>query len=116
MQVNRQVNGLRNFFSSIASLGHTGATAWGRPKFNALTARSDADTVSFSGKGKHLSLNHSEKLSSNSEKSGTASTVLALMDKSMSEVEGILDEMTSLAKSAGKEGLSDLERIDKSTW
>ena len=31
----------------------------------------------------------------------------------MSEVESILDEMTSLAKSAGKEGLSDLERINK---
>ena len=113
MQVKGQVNGLRNFFSRIASLGHTGATAWGRPKFNALTARSDADTVSFSGRGKRLSLNHSEKLSANSEKTGTASTVLALLDKSMGEVESILKEMNSLAKSAGKEGLSDLERINK---
>lgn len=113
MQVNGQVNGLTGFFSRIASWGHTGATAWGRPKFNALTARSDADTVSFSGNGKRLSLSQSEKLSANSEKTGTASTVLALMDKSMSEVESILDEMTSLAKSAGKEGLSDLERINK---
>ena len=113
MQVNGQVNGLRNFFSRIASLGHTGATAWGRPKFDALATRSDADTVSFSGNGKRLSLSQSEKLSANSEKTGTAGTVLALMDKSMSEVEGILDEMTSLAKSAGKEGLSDLERINK---
>ena len=113
MQVNGQVNGLRNFFSRIASLGHTGATAWGRPKFNALTARSDADTVSFSGRGKRLSLNHSEKLSAKSEKTGTASTVLALLDKSMGEVESILKEMNSLAKSAGEEGLSDLERINK---
>ena len=113
MQVNGQVNGLTGFFSRIASWGHTGATAWGRPKFDALATRSDADTVSFSGNGKRLSLSQSEKLSANSEKTGTASTVLALMDKSMSEVESILDEMTSLAKSAGKEGLSDLERINK---
>ena len=113
MQVNGQVNGLTGFFSRISSLGHTGATAWGRPKFDALATRSDADTVSFSGNGKRLSLSQSEKLSAKSEKTGTAGTVLALMDKSMSEVESILDEMTSLAKSAGKEGLSDLERINK---
>ena len=74
---------------------------------------SDADTVSFSGNGKRLSLSQSEKLSAKSEKTGMAGTVLDLMDKSMSEVESILDEMTSLAKSAGKEGLSDLERINK---
>lgn len=113
MQVNGQVNGLTGFFSRIASWGHTGATAWGRPKFDALATRSDADTVSFSGNGKRLSLSQSEKLSAKSEKTGTAGTILALMDKSMSEVESILDEMTSLAKSAGKEGLSDLERINK---
>lgn len=113
MQVNGQVNGLTGFFSRIASWGHTGATAWGRPKFDALATRSDADTVSFSGNGKRLSLSQSEKLSAKSEKTGTAGTVLALMDKSMSEVESILDEMTSLAKSARKEGLSDLERINK---
>ena len=113
MQVNGQVNGLTGFFSRIASWGHTGATAWGRPKFDALATRSDVDTVSFSGNGKRLSLSQSEKLSAKSEKTGTAGTVLALMDKSMSEVESILDEMTSLAKSAGKEGLSDLERINK---
>lgn len=113
MQVNGQVNGLTGFFSRIASWGHTGATAWERPKFDALATRSDVDTVSFSGNGKRLSLSQSEKLSANSEKTGTAGTVLALMDKSMSEVESILDEMTSLAKSAGKDGLSDLERINK---
>ena len=113
MQVNGQVNGLTGFFSRIASWGHTGAAAWGRPKFDALATRSDADTVSFSGNGKRLSLSQSEKLSAKSEKTGMAGTVLDLMDKSMSEVEGILDEMTSLAKSAGKEGLSDLERINK---
>lgn len=111
--ISMQVNGLTGFFSRIASVGHTGVTAWERPKFSALTDRSSADTVSFSDIGKRLSFHHSENLLTNTGKTGPANAVLALMDRSMSEVESILDEMTSLAESAGKEGLSDLDRINR---
>lgn len=108
-----QVNGLTGFFSRIASLGYRGVAAWEGPKFNALTDRSGSDTVSLSDIGKRLSLHRSKELLTNTGKTGPANAVLALMDKSMSEVESILDAMTALAESAGEEGLSDLDRINR---
>ncbi|NLL37778.1 MAG: hypothetical protein GX256_09695 [Fretibacterium sp.] len=108
-----QVNGAADFFSRIASLGRTGTTAWERLRFNTPTAQGNVDTVSLSDIGKRLSFHRSESLLGNGGKTGPTNTILALMDKSMSDVESILNKMNSLAEDAGKEGLSDLDRINK---
>lgn len=113
MMIPMQVNGLAGFFSRIASLGRTGTAAWERPTFNALTDQNNVDTVSFSAIGKRLSFHHSETLLAKGGTTGPANTVLALMDKSMSEMESILNKMVSLAEGAEKEGLSDLDRINR---
>jgi hypothetical protein len=106
-----QINGMREFLSQFTPrLDQLGGKSGGA---NPFVIRPEKDFLDISEIGKRLSFN-TEKASllDRTRKANNSDPILSLMDKSMSEVEAILERMHELATKAADDNLSMLDRIN----
>ena len=109
-----QINGVNEFFSRIASLNGS-ADVRGNSFSPTLIPQGKAahDSLLLSDVGKKLSLNvNKAPLLNEKQKIDISDPLLRRVDKSMAQVEDILEEMHKLATAAQDKKLTDLERVD----
>lgn len=103
------IDGLTGFGSRIMSLGRVGSGT----RADGTSAGGGAfDAAILSDLGKRLCLDRAQSMRlEDAESAGTAGRILGMMDRSMGEVEKILEEMSALAKAAEEDGPSDEDRL-----
>jgi hypothetical protein len=106
-----QINGVNDFLARFTV--HPGEIAKSGNAASPFGIKKDVDTLNLSEMGKRLRF-HPGDAAKLGERSAAVSRdpILSLMDKSISTVEGILEQMSALALAAQGENLTSLDRID----